>query len=1055
MVGSVQLPPMLRRQRNSLSARTVPRTVPRTQLLARRPGLAEWQARKVKEDDWRESIGLRPRYRGAKFSGAKRKPKGREALGGEPAEPLLAGDKKSGMSGVSTLHSDSNLLLVLMLAAAVPIVNTLVARGAAYHPIATLTAAVLSSIVAIAVVTTPVAQMAYNDIIDGSTTGSDADLQDRATPVGCCSTLKEAAKGWLAWGVQYLMGVAGLFQMWVLSTGAADTTIEIVVTLTCATVQIADSFGSWIATSAVRPCSVEKLSDALMEGKRRLESSTLLAADTIMTRGATFLTSKSIFSRVARQSLRLTYRSSRNVLSLIKHAKQPWWAGALHRLDSVGYMTRQSPLKVLILIFEVVAAVDGLSREAGVINEMMEDALTNSTRRRLHQEVDAELSSTQHIDIVTSISTLLIDFLVVQLLSNSVANAALASATLTYFASQDFVRKRVRPLEEAEGRMTELARRVRSRRRSAAVARLRAAMAAPLLVVHIDLLLDTIADSEASLEQTGLDPALISEAKDYAAKATEAQETLARSRSAKAAQLERLMRVPPLGLDSVALHVAIDEARDAGLDAGLRDAAVACLQEAVSMQRRHALARQRLQRAMKEPTPLVGCDPTSPAFGARIDTTELADAIREAQECWLDQAELDSAAMTLSRAVASQRKLNQVVAAFFGRLRARTTLNVKRREAQSRLETAATEARRALQALHGPTRVSDLLEDAVTELGGAFAEARACNVDAALISAAEATKGAAESALRHRAEAEERFERAAQASIAAVEGFVHCSLASVERVMSKLRDAIAHAQLVEVARVNAAERLLEELEMLCEQRAHAQSRLEASMARSMPATTRSTANWMLSSNLEESDRLEASHAIAAARETGVDAMLVSAAERYLLEARLTAAILSAVHEGRAALEELRSRLGDPSAAAEALAEARARLASALDEASAADAAVAEPVVASGRDALSLVSRVLTDHSTARDQLAKCSANAREAQRVMDRIQAGPSALNELTDAVTALSEAVSVAKDHCVASQSIRDAQLLLTRARAAARSHAATMQVARGDMFKPHWSAA
>ena len=80
------------------------------------------------------------------------------------------------------------------------------------------------------------------------------------------------------------------------------------------------------------------------------------------------------------------------MLSLVEHAEAPWWAWIARQCNSLGYIARQSPLKMLVLILNVVGAIDGLDLE---LQELLRPGRIEGT--------------TEHVTIGTSVGTVLIE----------------------------------------------------------------------------------------------------------------------------------------------------------------------------------------------------------------------------------------------------------------------------------------------------------------------------------------------------------------------------------------------------------------------------------------------------------------------------------------------------------------------------------------------------------------------------------------------------------------------------------------------------------------------
>ena len=82
----------------------------------------------------------------------------------------------------------------------------------------------------------------------------------------------------------------------------------------------------------------------------------------------------------------------------------------------------------------------------------------------------------------------------------------------------------------------------------------------------------------------------------------------------------------------------------------------------------------------------------------------------------MEEEIIDAAASTLIEAIAAQRKLTLVIAAFFGRLSARVTRARREATALAHVEATRKAAAVALAKLHEPAHVGDLLDIASAEL---------------------------------------------------------------------------------------------------------------------------------------------------------------------------------------------------------------------------------------------------------------------------------------------------------------------------------------------------
>lgn len=992
-----------------------------------------WEEKKTKHNEWRAAIGLQPhRYDESKqkspspMKSKSRSPKPRRLQPGRGSptrtpgegvqEPLLQQDMSLTSTPPPKSASDS-LCIAYVVAAAVPLACTWSAWASNYGHVAMMSAFIMSSVAVVGVLASPVAQdVAYADDGGLGDKSGSADIADDAMgeqsifllPYDCCMAS-------LAWAVHLLMGLTGIGQLVLLVVGPPETLAAIVLNLLCAFVQISDSlsrfsFGRSLAVQMGSTEAIQCVREMMNGATQRIEQVTVLTADSIATHSTRALSKRTTFSRIARISLRLAYRSSRDVLSLVRHSERPWWAWIARQLNGVGYTARQSPLKVLILIINIVGVIDGIDLEL---------------QRSSHIE-----GAHEHVGIGTSIGTFLIEVLVADLL----VSAEFSSAAATAAATSDFVRKRVRPAEYAKGKRRELERWQRAQRRAAAILRLREAMAMPPLQVDVYGLTGAI--TEAETVDVGVDGSLIQEAKRYAAVAEEAQGQDARHRRATSSLLERLLRQPPLETELPALEGAISDGRAVGVDSALLNLAVDALTGATRTQHARERARARLQSACEEPTHIMRGEP---GFGVRIDTAELTDAIREAKESWVEEEIIDAAASTLIEAIAAQRKLTLVIAAFFGRLSARVTRARREATALAHVEATRKAAAVALAKLHEPAHVSDLLDIASAELHQAITDARGCGCESSRLHEAEREFADLLSTSEMRRAAQEKLNRALQTAEDALACLAHCSSSNIVRVLSQLDEATAAAAaaLVPTTAIAAAEVLRTDLSELEAGRSKARARLEAATHTLESALWRVGRGANLSSVHLTATRQEADRATGAARTASVDVDLIVKAETALSTATRTEELDEAATRCRKALEQLRSAPELSASAADELEDRCAALTDALDAAGDVAKNVARHVVSRGSETLEEANFVLSAHIAARENLAACTGRTRLALRK----GSGESSLEELTAAVAALEQAVFAAGENYVNQTTIREAQLLLTRARAVSRGRRASLQ--------------
>ena len=1059
------------------------------------------EARRQEADEWRKSIGLKLRNSGPVRLPTS--PPGWLVDGGaaDVEAPLLApapSAEPSSAPPVLRAAPTSELPVIFTAAASAPLVCALLSAASLHGAVAISTSAALSTLVVMAALGTPIAQTVYTEdeyAISSAAMTADGGSGSLFTAAECEAPPTHGLAGVLhatslllkllaAWALQLLVGVLGLVNVAVVLYFAPPPSLAaLIVAVFCFSVQLSDGFGalgcacccSSQGDGSGRDVAAAWLASAAALSRERLSRATVLAADVISTRAGTLIASRGVIGVAARRSLQLTKSASSRVVALV-HVSRPWWSWLVRGLDELGARVRHSPLKVLVVLFSIVEAVEGLDQEVhhiiyaflvgsggdgsgsggggsgpgggrggggggqggtalGAVGTAGGSALAIGDENA-DGAVDG-LDVAEHVGILTSIGSLLLDLVSYILLAASDTTAAVATGLTAFAATTEFVRRRVRPEEFEASRLNEAARRARAHHRASAIHRLQRAMGPPL--VQIDL--DELDGAIGAAEQTpGVAPSLLATARLKYLGAREAQDKADAATRAAIGLLERLMRQPPLSVDLAALAAAVDGACEADAPRALTNAAIEALQSARRLQRERSRAEERLRHAVSEPTHLeVGRG--TPPIGVRIDTSELGEAIREGRDAWVDPQLLNDAEATLLRSVDAQRQLTIAVSAFFGRLRARATHERRRVMAATRLTAAAEDADAALQRLQSPSRVSELLGDAVAELSDALTHATdvGCD-DVSVLSNPRATLHAAAEAAARREAAREPLRRAQWAAKDALAGLAHASSASVVTVLMKLKLATDAAEkaLIETAMLRDAHEVYGALLEAEAQRAAARSQLLVVVER-LSASDGTGAHSVVA---DEASREAAWRAVAIASAACVDVALVSTAETQLRVATLAASVVAASRNSRTALDELQAsaswaaaRRWDAAAAAGVLSEAVSQLAAAIEAAEVGGADVA--MLNGGREALEETRGALEAHVAARDALSDGMKRTRLAQRAAENSKGVPATVAELSAAVAALEESVHTAKRRHVSTASIREAQLMLTRARAMARSMA------------------
>ena len=336
-----------------MSARAAPRRTPSERA-------RQWEAKKADHNEWRQSIGLKPhRYSDRKprrLLPQRRSPHDRAVVRQrqqqqQQQQPLLDPVVAAQVPMQPPQRAAPHVVpLILLAAAAVPMMCTWSAWASNYGFIAILSAFLMSSTAVVALITTPIAQdvasadEAQLEETEAASVGGKASLAasegGESSPLlldeptagyfaGCFAGCVALVKAAVAWFIHVLMGISGVVQLLLLFVVPPETTVAIVVSVLCCAVQMADSFsrltfGRSLASRIGATRHLDDCARILDAHWNEMARATQLTADAIATRTTLVLAERSLFSRVARLSLRLAYRSSRDVLHLIQHAEPPW-----------------------------------------------------------------------------------------------------------------------------------------------------------------------------------------------------------------------------------------------------------------------------------------------------------------------------------------------------------------------------------------------------------------------------------------------------------------------------------------------------------------------------------------------------------------------------------------------------------------------------------------------------------------------------------------------------------------------------------------------------------
>ena len=227
--------------------------------------------------------------------------------------------------------------------------------------------------------------------LKGAITTANALTQRAELLVDQVESVRGTAEEYLAKSLQLFMGAAALFQIWVLFVDTPATVVAALLSLVCTSLQLPDAFG-WVIVEAKRVPCVETLNEDLNARRVGLEHRLHVAAEEMMRRYSTSLVGAAgvrsqlqsiranVQASILLSSSQLTTSFSSSPLvhsegdtispvealcACVSSSSASLLAACRSRLlpliNEVGYRARQSPLKVLVAILNLVVALDGVS----------------------------------------------------------------------------------------------------------------------------------------------------------------------------------------------------------------------------------------------------------------------------------------------------------------------------------------------------------------------------------------------------------------------------------------------------------------------------------------------------------------------------------------------------------------------------------------------------------------------------------------------------------------------------------------------------------------------
>jgi hypothetical protein len=227
--------------------------------------------------------------------------------------------------------------------------------------------------------------------LKGAITTANALTQRAELLVDQVESVRGMAEEYLAKSLQLFMGAAALFQIWVLFVDTPATVVAALLSLVCTSLQLPDAFG-WVIVEAKRVPCVETLNEDLNARRVGLEQRLHVAAEEMMRRYSTSLVGAAgvrsqlqsiranVQASILLSSSQLTTSFSSSPLvhsagdtmspvealcACVSSSSASLLAACRSRLlpliNEVGYRARQSPLKVLVAILNLVVALDGVS----------------------------------------------------------------------------------------------------------------------------------------------------------------------------------------------------------------------------------------------------------------------------------------------------------------------------------------------------------------------------------------------------------------------------------------------------------------------------------------------------------------------------------------------------------------------------------------------------------------------------------------------------------------------------------------------------------------------
>lgn len=893
-----------------------------------------------------------------------------------PTQPLLLKTLSSGGKYVRAPSVCSTTSAVLW-SALVPTGCSLIA-AMSYGVLAVIVAAIVPAVVVYATLFTPTPSVRSYQAALSTTLPITADH----VPPACTSWLATQLIALCAASVQLLMGAAVVVQAYVVLTSGDVTIADAAIVVACSAILLPDACGWLFSSKACRSKAAIDLTARLNEVRMQVDAGMDHAGEALQDSARTF-----------REQLLRRWQGADDLTFFVADPEQEGESQLLLRLstwaevalDEIGFRARFSPLKTTAAILSVILAVDWISRTpTGGVENASGDGVDGAA------------------DAAAPPPVLLV---------------ALATATLTFVATGDWVRRLVRPKEYDEGCKSDALRRLARGRRLVAERELTEALRAPMSWMGMERTgqyLEDLQDACVQADEEHVRAALLEPAIEHLVRTRNAyDEALARRRCAELA-LKSLTQEDAFLLDISRLQAAVDEGREAHVDEERVEKAAALLVEANRVQRARVLATDRLLRV---------CPLTNEGEGycSRLDTTEISAALKHAIECRVKEALILQCEERLKEARDMQEGIARDVVAFFSILRNRATKRKIREGILQRLSAANGGCQLALEKLRR-SRNADLLLDAADELAAAIDEAQK---NTPSINAAEeqhSTLATIRAVAQRLNTTKERLTRSTAVATHVLLVLRSTSHQGLSTIIEELKSALSVSDeaLVPLADIERSRVALKATQTAHEKRVGAYAALKAAQLR---LDRQQDASSIL--------RVAPEHKLVIARadHLELDDETMTAAHLHLEKACARAIITTEIEVAERALKWFeRSQSSDSiGKASEALTEAVKRGKAVLID----EFGKLEPCVTEAQELLDKCKQLHAAHDASHKRMAQAS---RAVEEMMKAFGAEDFDKTELGRRVDELSDAVEEAREARVQKALIQQAQHILTPARALAR---------------------